>query len=74
MLERNLPAKPSEPGLRQHPVFPAATDLLLFSMPLAYFRVYFPVKPSMPFIKIPIFMADFVFIMIANTQHNIAMK
>lgn len=51
MFERNLPGKLSEPSLR-HPVFPAATDLLLFSMPLAYFSIYFPIKSSMLFIKI----------------------
>ena len=52
MFERNLPAKLSEPGLRQHPVFPVDADLLLFSMPLVYFSIYFPTKSSMSFIKI----------------------
>lgn len=74
MFERNLPAKLSKPGLRQHPVFPVATELLLFSMPLAYFSIYFPIKPSMLFIKILNFLADFVFVIISNTQHHTAVK
>lgn len=73
MFERNLPAKLSKPGLRQHPVFPVATELLLFSMPLAYFSIYCPIKSSMLFITIlNFFMADFV--IISNTQHHTAVK